>query len=74
MTTTLIDIKPEMIDWAIQHARLNVDAQESPVIQTAYQWIQLPSFPYAGTPAKHLCRAVRGRNQNRYRLTFNDML
>jgi len=36
---TLIDIKPEMIDWAIQRARLGVDAQESPVIQTAYQWI-----------------------------------
>jgi Zn-dependent peptidase ImmA (M78 family) len=37
---THIDIKPEMITWAIQRARLDDDALHSQIIQIAYQWIR----------------------------------
>jgi len=34
-----IDIKPEMLNWAIQRARLGEDASQSAIIQRAHQWI-----------------------------------
>jgi len=42
---TTIDIRPEMIDWAIQRARLGADAQDSPIIQDAFQWIRQEKKP-----------------------------
>jgi Zn-dependent peptidase ImmA (M78 family) len=43
--TTTINIKPEMIDWAIQRARLDDVAQQSSIIKRAFLWIDCKKKP-----------------------------
>jgi Zn-dependent peptidase ImmA (M78 family) len=52
---TRVNIKPEMIDWAIQRARLGEGARQSHIIQRAQQWScgkETPTLAQLGTFAK----------------------
>ena len=45
MHRTHIDIKPEMIDWAIQRAQLDAVTQQSATIRRAFQWVNRQKKP-----------------------------
>ena len=40
-----VDIKPEMIRWAIQRAQFDAGAQQSKIVQRALQWENSPTKP-----------------------------